>query len=525
MQVRSIDPEEARSLAGPADLALVGELALLLADGDGLDSTDVALRRLAGATAADDCELFLAHPDGSEVFLVSHQGADPEPFLQRDRFRAGEGFPGIVLRTARPLWTASLEGETDFLRTRVKARGYRSAVCVPLLGRRGASGSILLFWKENRDDLEAMARLATLASRPFATSLELSRARLRFTASSRGPGDGHSVADQLGAALPGGSVEVLVADSAGGIGAGGACPCLDRSTAELQILGGRSGWPRRCLEAGCMSGARYCLPLLSGDRVGGVATVSFRERPTPLTRYLPVALWMTSGREGAPESGAVSPGSLSRHPTAERRNEHLQVRCLGRFEVLVAGAPVLPGAFARAKARELLALLVGAYGRPLGADDLSTALWPGVDPERSRNRFHVTLSALRSVISPPSGSAPAHLRRDGRRYRLDPCASPIHVDLWRFRDLLRRASVAIGQGRRGSAVTGLLSEALALVEGDPFGGEFDEAWSRPLTHQVREGARWAAEQLAVLQPSATGPTAAPGSPVPGAGSWWTGGGP
>jgi len=198
MRSRFIDPEDARLHASAQDLALVGEISLLLNREGELDDIEAALQRIGERTGADASELFLAAPDGSEAYMVSHLGADPEAFCQQDRFQAGEGFPGIVLRTASALWTRSLPAEVDFVRSRIKALGYQSAICVPIRHHGVVRGSIFLAWRNTRSDLSRLVRTATLVARPLAVAVELTRARLLGRDAADPPGGGRGLPDLAG---------------------------------------------------------------------------------------------------------------------------------------------------------------------------------------------------------------------------------------------------------------------------------------------------------------------------------------
>jgi DNA-binding SARP family transcriptional activator len=76
------------------------------------------------------------------------------------------------------------------------------------------------------------------------------------------------------------------------------------------------------------------------------------------------------------------------------------VQALGRFRVLVEGAPVPPSVWQSRKARDLLKILVARRGRPVPRDEVMDLLWPDEPPERLANRLSVALSTLRAVLDP-----------------------------------------------------------------------------------------------------------------------------
>jgi len=460
-------------------LALVGEIEMLLQGRRELDALDAALEHLRERSGAEVGELFLAGPDDREVFLVSHQGPDLDAFSRRDRFSVGEGLPGMVLSSGASLITERLPDEQHFLRSRVKALGYTSAICTPLDPDADVSGSMLLTWKDPSRDTASMLRLAVLASVPIGKAIDLMRAHLRLDQLQH-------LASHGGTPLAGNGHPCLrVTDPEARVP-----DCPAERASRIQVLGVRKGWPTCCREAGCTAAARYCIPLRRGTAVWAVATVAFRTRPPiPHTRHLPRALWLTEDlAPSATDPAGASPAAL-RHPDADAR---LRIRCFGGFTISLDGQPLDRTRMRREKARELLALLVVASGRPRSLEYLAQQLWPDVPVERARNRFHVTLSALRSVIEPADAHDALHLRRDGQRYFLDP-ASAVSVDAWHFDRLIRTATAA---GRSTDHALVLLDDALALYSGELLAGEFTAEWPDDIAAHYRDQVVQAAADLA-----------------------------
>lgn len=483
MRAEPITPHQAWATARRSELALAGDTAMTFHAGSDVEALDRALELLRRQLGADACELFLTASDRGEMYMVSHQGADTEAFLQRDRFRVGEGFPGIVLSSAMPLRTEALSSEPAFVRSRVTSAGYTSVVCLPLRTGDAVTGSILLAWKSPPANLADVVRLAVLGSAPIAVAVELLRTRLR--------------AEELARAARRSGERAEEGESTPGPAAGGgqwivtpveAHPetCPARQTQAVQVLGGRAGWPERCAEAGCGGRARYCVPLVTEGRVWGIATWTFPDRPpVPLTRFLPELLWKTEDLAAEPTTVAELALEVEGAPGAR-----LRIRCFGGFEVRLEGEPLPRSAFRREKSRELLALLAAAGERGRPREDLARQLWPGVRSDALRNRFHVALSTLRRTVEAPGSERP-HIVRDGRHYRLDPL-SGVDVDLWRFGALLRRSSTPPVT----DAVVRWLEAALALYRGDPFEGEFCASWPGKRADRARRQVLHAAALLA-----------------------------
>ena len=467
------------SSAGPSELALIGEIGMLLQGRSELDALDGALELLRERSGAEVSELFLAAPDDREVFLVSHQGPDLEAFSRRDRFRAGEGLPGMVLSGAASVIADQLPAEQDFLRSRVKALGYSGAVCTPLGPGTDVSGSVLLAWKNPPRDMAGALRLAALASVPIGTAADLMRAHLRMRQMQH-------LATHSGAPMEENGHPLLQR-----IDAEARAPrCPAQRTNQVQVLGGRMGWPTYCREAGCTAPVRYCIPLLRDAHVWAVATVAFRDPPPmPRTRHLPAALWLTEDLVPADTRGAPPARAAAIRSLPEAR---LRIQCFGGFAISLGGRPAQRSHMGRHKARELLALLVATSGRPRPLEYLAEQLWPDVPIERARNRFHVTLSALRRAIEPGDARSALHIRRDGPRYALDP-DSAVFVDLWHFHQLIREAAVA-GQPKERTIT--LLEQALALYSGELFAGEFTGGWRDGFAAHARDRALQTAADLA-----------------------------
>lgn len=471
----------------PAELTLVGEIGLILEGGREPDALDAALLRLRSAAGANVCELFLVTPHRGEMVLVSHQGADADAFLQRDRFQAGEGFPGMVLSGGAVLATRSLRTEDDFLRSRVKSAGYVGAICVPLRSGEDVVGCLLLAWKEPPPHWRSCIRASVFGSMLLSGAVDAARSRARWAGARIPDGSAASYERELKALTAADEARVVVFSSAGSGAPGRESYCrLTREecpacrTGRTQVLGARAGWPKECIRSRCVSRARYCVPLTQGDDLWGVASVAFRRRaPVPLTRRLPAMLWFT---EGFTAPGQALPRAVDPDPgfgSDGGGEARLQIRCLGGFEVQLDGRVLHAADFARAKAHELLARLTLGGGTPLSAERLARDLWPRAPTTPSLlNRFHVTMSALRRVVEPPGARRPGwiHVRTDRGRYYLDPEAS-IRVDLWEFDRILRQvARDSLGAGERRSSAE-LMNHLARLYRGDAFDGVFESDWA------------------------------------------------
>lgn len=172
----------------------------------------------------------------------------------------------------------------------------------------------------------------------------------------------------------------------------------------------------------------------------------------------------------------------------------LQVRSLGRFEVLRSDSPVRPEDWKGQTARRLFARLLVAEGRTVARETLREDLWTDAEPEAGRNNLRVATTRLNDALDPerPSGATPHFVVAEGDALRLHADALA-NWDVAAFRALLRAAEEAEqrGEGARGLAQT---REALALYAG-PLLPEIDDAWVLALRREVAERFAAAAHRI------------------------------
>ncbi|WP_173082076.1 AfsR/SARP family transcriptional regulator [Phytohabitans rumicis] len=134
----------------------------------------------------------------------------------------------------------------------------------------------------------------------------------------------------------------------------------------------------------------------------------------------------------------------------------VRFRILGPWEVRAGGRAVSVPA---GKMRVLLAALLVSAGESVSVDLLAARLWPERAPRRERATVHTYVARLRRLLGPFA----IQTARDG--YQL--AVAVDRIDLWAFRDLLRRAAET-GDGSEGELK--LLRQGLALWRGRPFTG-------------------------------------------------------
>ncbi|MGX7672659.1 BTAD domain-containing putative transcriptional regulator [Plantactinospora sp. DSM 117369] len=121
----------------------------------------------------------------------------------------------------------------------------------------------------------------------------------------------------------------------------------------------------------------------------------------------------------------------------------VEVQTLGHFVVRLAGVPVPAAAWQSRKARELVKVLAGQLGRPLGRETLAAVLWPETASEVALRRLSVLVSTVRAVLDPERRHpADRYLDTDPATVRINP--DQVSVDAVRFHDAARSAIAADG---------------------------------------------------------------------------------
>jgi WD40 repeat protein/DNA-binding SARP family transcriptional activator/energy-coupling factor transporter ATP-binding protein EcfA2 len=138
---------------------------------------------------------------------------------------------------------------------------------------------------------------------------------------------------------------------------------------------------------------------------------------------------------------------------------------LGDLRVTRDDRPVVvPGK----KERLLLFHLVARANRVVSADELSEGLWGDAPPRQSERYLKTHVARLRDALAPGrKGVVGSPISTVASGYRLD--VDPDDVDALRFERLVREGHTAAVGGFAARA-EGLLSSALELWEGTPYGG-------------------------------------------------------
>ncbi|MBO0810347.1 MAG: AfsR/SARP family transcriptional regulator, partial [Actinobacteria bacterium] len=132
----------------------------------------------------------------------------------------------------------------------------------------------------------------------------------------------------------------------------------------------------------------------------------------------------------------------------------LEFRVLGPVEVINGGSPLVIG---RGKALEVLATLLASPNQGISLDTLTETVWHARPPADPRATLHGVVARLRRLI----GSGYIETLPSGYRFG----AAADCLDLLRFERLVAAAD----REQPGGDALGLLTEAIGLWRGTPFG--------------------------------------------------------
>ena len=157
----------------------------------------------------------------------------------------------------------------------------------------------------------------------------------------------------------------------------------------------------------------------------------------------------------------------------------LDIRLLGRFEVLREGKPIPRSAWGRRKTRTLLKVLLTKPGRLFTQDQLIDILFPGEDLVRAKRNLYGRVSELRKALEPRLRRGPesSYILREGQSYRFS-AEPPVRVDTQVFEKQLADARAAIEEKRWMDAVE-RFEAAMSLYRGELLPEDRYEDWTEP----------------------------------------------
>ncbi len=309
-EARTPRPEAARCLKRPISVSQA------LAAINGINSTvthspDISqtlndvLDAVLGVTHAEAAEVFLREEPSRDMVLSAYRGLFRGSFYQIPRFHQGSGFPGLVAANAEPIITMDLPQDPRYLRSRVKEKGFRSYVCVPLIDDWGVLGSLNIASRHREEDILSQLQFLSWVANPLSAAVQLGRLRVqdhiaRYQAEpGPGPEPGldhvliHILEKMVAAGqADGGAVmlrhplqETLRCSVTTGVfkgtpgcgfscGEAGSCPALARRESVV-LVSPRHTWEPACRAVSQGMKMVVCVPLVA-DGVAGVIALGYR---------------------------------------------------------------------------------------------------------------------------------------------------------------------------------------------------------------------------------------------------------
>ncbi len=561
---RTSNPEAARDLTGPISvsqaLSTINSINSAITHSSDLtqalnDVLDAVLR----VTHAEGAEVFLREEPSRDMVLSAYRGLFRGSFYQIPRFHPGNGFPGLLAATAEPIVTTNLPEDSRYLRSKVKEKGFRSYVCVPLMDDGGVLGSLNIAYRHREEDILSHLQFLSWAASPLSAAVQLGRLRVqdliaRYQAEpgpDPEPGLDHvlnHVLEKMVAAgqADGGAVmlrhplqETLRSGVTAGVfqdtpgcgfscGEAGGCPALARRESVV-LVGPRRSWEPACRAVNQGMKMVVCVPLLA-DGVAGVIALGYRGSSTlPPTRnvgmlsamaaraalvvrnvahYLETQEPATSGDrgrtpgkgEGALHRGGVPATGKPPQTATGGPSESppaLDIRCFGRFRIYRDGRLLRPSNFPRRKALTALKILITRQGKPIPKDALIEFLWPEGDPETAGNRLYGVIHALRRGLeSQKYPEAPPFILTDGDSYRFN-MQAPYRLDVDEFLQGVKRGEELEAGGDVGPALK-VYRAAARLYTGDFLEEDRYSDWCSPEREYLRERYLFLLQRIALL---------------------------
>lgn len=134
---RLIDQMKERDVAltrRNVDMTLLNDIASTLTSSLELDEIlNKTLGLVMNYMKVEAGEIFLLEEDKTTLRMMLHRGQAAEAFWTRNTFRVGEGYPGVVALTGRPLISTDLANDPNFLREAVVEAGFHQVLSLPLV--------------------------------------------------------------------------------------------------------------------------------------------------------------------------------------------------------------------------------------------------------------------------------------------------------------------------------------------------------------------------------------------------------
>jgi len=164
----------------------------------------------------------------------------------------------------------------------------------------------------------------------------------------------------------------------------------------------------------------------------------------------------------------------------------LQIKTLGRFEVLLDGIPIPAKRWPRHKTKELLKVLLTDPGRPFTFDQLADALLPEADVETATHNIQARASELRRVLEPglARGRSSKYIVSIGEGYAFAPTCE-YSLDVQQFETGLDAAH-GLATGGHWQEAAERFEEALVVYRGEFLAEDRYAEWAEDTRSRLRQ---------------------------------------
>ena len=143
---RVVQQKEREILRRNQELATLNAVGVVINEFRDLDEILTrTLDKVLEVTGAESGEIFLRTEDSEWLELRALRGLYPTAFQEITQFELGEGFPGRIAKTGKPIVLHNLPEDPRFLRTKVKEKGFHSYAGVPLASKGRVVGVMAIF--------------------------------------------------------------------------------------------------------------------------------------------------------------------------------------------------------------------------------------------------------------------------------------------------------------------------------------------------------------------------------------------
>lgn len=171
----------------------------------------------------------------------------------------------------------------------------------------------------------------------------------------------------------------------------------------------------------------------------------------------------------------------------------IRAHLFGRFTVFLGQDPIPETRWKSKKAKTLFKYLLCMHPRGyLDKEILMELLWPDEDPQKSAQRFHVALAALRKALEPDisKGVKSSYIKRSGPSYRIEPGEGG-KIDTETFISAFQQAKTAKDPAKAAA----LFKEAEAVYQGTFLEEDLYEDWCFPERERFQQAYLTALENI------------------------------